>query len=88
MLKMNHFSLRSVWVRRERNAQSSGYVGFGQSPLSFAATIPRGAQLEYSAMIESHLQKRLTEAVPGFDMEAFSKDLLAREDEALAFRRW
>ena len=43
---------------------------------------------KYSAMIESHLQKRLTEAVPGFDMDAFSKDLLAREDEALAFRRW
>jgi hypothetical protein len=36
---------------------------------------------KYSAMIESHLAKRLAEAVPGFDMDAFSKDLVAREDE-------
>jgi hypothetical protein len=36
---------------------------------------------KYSAMIESHLQKRLSEAVPGFDMDAFTNDLLAREDE-------
>jgi ADP-ribosylation factor 2-binding protein len=35
----------------------------------------------YSAMIEAHLQKELTAAVPGFSMDAFSKDLLAREDE-------
>merc|ERR1719453_2167724 len=36
---------------------------------------------KYSAMIESHLEKRLKEAVPGFDMDAFTKDLVAREDE-------
>merc|ERR1719235_1870528 len=32
-------------------------------------------------MIESHLQKRLTEAVPGFEIDVFTKDLVAREDE-------
>jgi len=36
---------------------------------------------KYSAMIESHLEKRLAEAVEGFDMDVFSKDLLEREDE-------
>jgi hypothetical protein len=36
---------------------------------------------KYAAMIESHLEKRLKEAVPGFDMDAFTKDLVAREDE-------
>jgi ADP-ribosylation factor 2-binding protein len=36
---------------------------------------------QYSALIESHIQKRLKEAVTGFDMAAFSAELEKRPDE-------